>query len=64
MCDTVSLLSTLLNLSRISATRGLSREDVENACKEYEDEMMPRAFDWVEKSSDTNVFVSSIAPSD
>lgn len=62
MRDTVSLLSTLLNLSRISTTRSLSRDDVEHACKEYEDEMMPRAFEWVEKSGDTTLFVSSTAP--
>lgn len=56
--DTTALLPVLLDLSNKSKVGSLSSEDVENACKTYEDEMIPRAFEWVAKSGGTKGFVS------
>jgi hypothetical protein len=58
MRDTATLLPILLNLNRLAQSRPLQNADFEAACKEYEDEMMPRAFKWVEKSGGTKLFVS------
>lgn len=33
-------------------------EDISRACREYEDEMIPRSFSWVQKSGGRTVVVS------
>lgn len=58
MRDTTSLLPVLLELSNKAKAGSLSSNDVEDACKRYEDEMIPRAFEWVAKSGGTKFFVS------
>ncbi|KAK3112403.1 hypothetical protein LTR53_011350 [Teratosphaeriaceae sp. CCFEE 6253] len=51
MRDTATILPILVRLDRqYRESRQLSRGVVKQACAEYEDEMIPRAFSWVRKS--------------
>jgi hypothetical protein len=58
MRDAATLLPVLINMAETAKSRQLHRGDLDAACKQYEDEMMPRAFGWVEKSGSTQLFVS------
>jgi len=51
MRDTASLLPQLVKLNaQVKSGKLPSTEELAAACKVYEDEMIPRAFDWVRKS--------------
>ncbi|KAK6082287.1 hypothetical protein SCUP515_02579 [Seiridium cupressi] len=55
MRDTADALPLILKLSqKASSSEGLRPEDFAAACNEYEDAMIPRAFDWVRKSGNDN----------
>jgi len=51
MRDTASLLPQLVKLNgQVKSGKVAVNRGVIAACKVYEDEMIPRAFDWVRKS--------------
>ncbi|KAH8651262.1 hypothetical protein BX600DRAFT_473299 [Xylariales sp. PMI_506] len=50
MRDTASMLPLLVELARKAPLPGHKSADVADACNKYEAEMLPRAFDWVQKS--------------
>lgn len=56
MSDCADMLPQLLKLHSISKdmARLPNNEEVSVACKEYEAAMIPRAFDWVQKSGGTS----------
>lgn len=57
--DTAMVLSHLERFAELGRQHGhVSRFEIEQALKEYEDEMIPRAFGWVKKSGGGNVVVS------
>lgn len=57
MRDTATLLPILMQLNEKAKSGKVSTATVEAACNEYEAEMIPRAFGWVDKSGGTNAFV-------
>lgn len=60
MLDTTVLLPLIQRLDKTMEAHGsLPNEVVAAACKEYEHEMIPRAFYWVEASGGTKAVVSS-----
>lgn len=59
LCDTATALPLLVRLSTMASSNGsVDPRDVRQACKEYEGEMIPRAFEWVQKSGGGNMVVS------
>ena len=60
MRDAATALPILVGLaSQASSGQHLSTQSIKEACKEYEDEMIPRAFSWVRKSGGSNLMVRS-----
>lgn len=59
MCDTATALPLLVRLSGMASLDGrVDSSEVKQACKEYEKEVIPRAFEWVQKSGGGNMVVS------
>jgi hypothetical protein len=59
MRDVATALPLLQKLAQIKAISGeLSQATVTKTCQEYEDEMIPRAFEWVQKSGGMSIVVS------
>ncbi|KAF1812565.1 FAD/NAD(P)-binding domain-containing protein [Eremomyces bilateralis CBS 781.70] len=52
--DCADALEPLLQLAELKSTRALEYEDYERAVTDYEDKMVPRAFEWVKKSGGTS----------
>jgi hypothetical protein len=51
----------LTRLAAFSSSRGTVDDTIIiQACNEYEDEMMPRAFRWVKASGGANMVVSAV----
>lgn len=62
MRDTATLLPILCRLSDIAHAEGqISSAELSKACAEYEDEMIPRSFGWVQKSGGSKLMVPSPA---
>lgn len=60
LCDCDQALKMLTRLASFaSSSGGVENMAVVQACKEYEDEMMPRAFGWVKASGAANMVVST-----
>lgn len=61
MRDAATALPILVRLASQATSSGqhLSTQSIKEACKEYEDEMIPRAFSWVRKSGGSNLMVRS-----
>jgi hypothetical protein len=63
MRDAATILPLLKKLSEIKEAEGvLSQGSVARLCKEYEDEMIPRAFEWVKKSGGSEIVVCPSFP--
>lgn len=61
MRDTADALPLILQLAaKASTPAGLRDEDFRAACTSYEQVMIPRAFEWVQKSGGDNYVVCSI----
>lgn len=60
MQDTSVLLPILVKLNDKAKSGKVGRAEAEAACREYEQEMMPRAFGWVDRSGGTTAFVRLI----
>lgn len=58
-CDQALKMLTRL-ASFASSSGGLESEAIIRACKDYEEEMMPRAFGWVKASGGENMVVSTL----
>jgi hypothetical protein len=55
----------LTRLAAFSSSRGTVDDmAIIQACNEYEDEMMPRAFGWVKASGGANMVVSAVTLKD
>ncbi len=62
MHDAADVLDSLLKLRDLAAKGHTIQEiDIKNACSEYEDRMIPRAFFWVKKSGGQSVVVSILS---
>jgi hypothetical protein len=62
LCDCDQALRMLTRLASCASTSGfVDGTAVVQACKEYEDEMMPRAFGWVKASGGANMVVSVVS---
>lgn len=60
MRDTATLLPILLSLNdQLSSEKRLSKQSIDLACEKYENEMIPRAFSWVQKSGGGSLLVSN-----
>lgn len=58
MRDAATILPLLKKLSEIKEAEGaVPQAIVECLCNEYEDEMIPRAFEWVKKSGGSEIVV-------
>lgn len=56
--DTATALDLLLRLSSLARPTGrVEKRAIDQACKKFEAEMFPRAFDWVRKSGGVTVMV-------
>ncbi|RKL27484.1 hypothetical protein BFJ72_g13071 [Fusarium proliferatum] len=56
LCDTATALPILSELSASKATGAADmRKKIQEGCEAYEREMIPRAFEWVEKSGGSNI---------
>jgi hypothetical protein len=61
MLDTTFIAPLLERLNKSAEARGhVSTGEVAAACQEYEKEMIPRAFEWVELSGGTKAVVSTL----
>jgi hypothetical protein len=60
MRDTSVLLPLLLELNEKAKSDALSNVAIGRVCREYEDEMIPRTFSWVQKSGGTAAMVCSL----
>lgn len=60
MRDAAMALPLLIELAERARSDGLSDKHVEDACKVFEDEMIPRTFEWVKKSGGDETIVSSM----
>jgi 2-polyprenyl-6-methoxyphenol hydroxylase-like FAD-dependent oxidoreductase len=64
MLDTTVILPLLHRLARFAEMNGeIPKNVIAVACKEYECEMIPRTFKWVEASGGLNPVVSAIVSS-
>jgi hypothetical protein len=60
--DTATALPMLTRLASLASSSGkVDDAAVVQACREYEDEMMPRAFGWVKASGGANMVVSVVS---
>lgn len=51
MRDTATALPIILRLAQAAeANKSPSKEDYRTACEDYEKEVIPRSFEWVQKS--------------
>ncbi|KAG4271861.1 hypothetical protein FPRO04_10593 [Fusarium proliferatum] len=56
LCDTATALPILSELSASKATGAADmRKKIQEGCEAYEREMIPRAFEWVERSGGSNI---------
>lgn len=56
--DTATALDLLRQLSSLAGPTGrVEKRAIDQACKEFEAEMIPRAFNWVRKSGGATVVV-------
>jgi hypothetical protein len=58
MRDAAMALPLITRLAERAKSDSLYDEHFENACKNFEDEMIPRTFEWVKKSGGDVVIVS------
>lgn len=59
LCDTATVLPLISKLAEsVSKGHSVSTQDIASALSEFEGEMIPRAFEWVEKSGEQNIMVS------
>lgn len=58
MRDAASALPLLVGLAEKANDNALTDRDVDTACQSFEDEMIPRTFEWVKKSGGKEVIVS------
>lgn len=60
MRDAAMALPLLVELAQRARSDDLGDKHVEDACKVFEDEMIPRTFEWVKKSGGDETIVSTI----
>lgn len=61
LCDCDQALKMLNRLASLASSSGhVETEAIVRACKDYEGEMMPRAFGWVKASGGANMVVSTL----
>lgn len=60
MRDAAMALPFLIELAERARSRELSDKHFEDACKAFEDEMIPRTFEWVKKSGGNETIVSVV----
>lgn len=58
MRDAAMALPLLTGLAERAKSGELEDRQVEDACKSFEDEMIPRTFEWVKKSGGDQAIVS------
>jgi hypothetical protein len=59
LCDTATILPLVSGLAQSAQKEHqVTTEDIAQALVQYETEMIPRAFDWVEKSGGRTIMVS------
>lgn len=60
MRDAAVALPLLIDLAEKAKTGDLNDKHVEDACQAFEDEMIPRTFEWVKKSGGREIIVSAL----
>lgn len=61
MRDTATALPLLQRLAEIKDAAGeISENAIASACKEFEDEMIPRGMEWVQKSGGSKIVVRAV----
>lgn len=60
MRDAAMALPLLTELAERARSGELGDKQIEDACKVFEDEMIPRTFEWVKKSGGNETIVSVV----
>ena len=63
MYDSGVVMAKMAHLAQVArSTKRVLRREIEKAVIEYEEEMIPRAFEWVKKSGGDDFVVSELSP--
>ena len=62
MYDSGMVMAKMAHFAQIArSTKRVPRKEIEKAVTEYEEEMIPRAFEWVKKSGGDDFVVSELS---